>query len=132
MNSKNVKKVASILELSNGAVLKKIDQAYATVLDNIRDINTDPKKKRQIVITMTVTSDAERKNQMIESKVVTKLVPSDSIRMNLFDMKINDEETGEIKHVQAEATYQIPGQMNLDGEVNVPNVYIPSVDGKAN
>lgn len=133
MNSKNTNKVKSILEMSNRAVLRKVDEAYSQVMENIHDVNTDPLKKRKIVITMTIAADSERKNPVIESEVVAKLVSPHSIRMNLFDTVIEDSETGEVVHAQAEASYAVPGQINLDGEVNLPNVYIPeNPDGKAN
>ena len=119
MNTKKKKK--SILEMGNGSILEKVDREYGKVLKNIQDPNTDPVKVREI-------TDHERKNPSILAQVTSKLQPVNPIKVNLFDVEVLDQETGEAIKAQQEASDIASGQINIDGEIHVPEVYIPHLN----
>lgn len=52
----------SILSMAQGAIEEKVDYEVSRVIDNILDLNTDPKAKRKITITLVFQPDAERKH----------------------------------------------------------------------
>lgn len=51
----------SILEMSMGAILERVDYEMGKVLDNILDINTKPDAKRKITLNLTLTPAADRR-----------------------------------------------------------------------
>lgn len=132
MKLKNVKKQKSLLDMSNDAVHERFNYEYEKVIENIKDPNTDPGKARKIVVEFSFAADDTRRNIFTKINVKSKLEPTHSITMNLFDTTIEDTDTGEMVHVQAEATNVIPGQLSLDGEIHMPNVYVPETNGKQN
>lgn len=124
--STKVKRKKSIMEFGNGAILEKIDNEYAKVLQNIKDLNTDPTKAREITIKLKITADYERNNPTILASVTSKLMPVNPVKINLFDVKTVDEKTGEQVEAQQEASGIAPGQINLDGQVHIPEIYVPT------
>lgn len=109
----------SILEMSQGAIMERVNYEMGKVIQNILDPNTKPDAKRKLTITMTLTPSADRKT--IDVKTVSKstLVATDAITTGLFIT--SQPGTGEM--VVAELTPQIPGQMDFGGNVqNEPNI----------
>lgn len=130
MRLKNVQKQKSLLDMNNDAVHERFNYEYQKVIENIKDPNTDPGKARKVIVEFSFSADDSRKNIFTKINVKSKLEPTHSIAMNLFDTMIEDVETGEMVHVQAETTNVIPGQINLDGEIHLPNVYVLDTDVK--
>ena len=123
---KNKKNTSSILEFNGGAILERIDLELSKVLKNIADLNTDPVKPRKIKVELTVQADYERKNPAVTVKVSSSLQPTNPIKVSLLTVQIVDEETGEIKEGLQENCGVAPGQINLSGDVVMPEIYIPS------
>lgn len=123
----NKKKRKSILEMASGSILEKVDYEYARVLKNIQDPNTDAVKAREITIKLKIVADHERQNPTILAQVSSKLQPVNPVKINLFDIKTIDQETGEVIEAQQEASNIAAGQINLDGEVHMPEIYIPTL-----
>ena len=122
----NKKAKSSIMEFNGGAILERIDLELDKVLKNIADLNTDPVKPRKIKIELSVQADFERKNPSITVKVSRALQPTNPIKVNLFSVEVVDEKTGEVKEALQEACGVAPGQINLSGDVVMPEIYIPS------
>jgi hypothetical protein len=109
----------SILEMSQGAIMERVNYEMGKVIDNILDPNTKADAKRKLTITMTLTPSADRKT--IDVKTVSKatLVATDAVTTGLFIT--SKPGTGEM--VVAEMVPQIPGQMDFGGGVqNEPNI----------
>ncbi len=109
MKEKELKR-DSILRMAAGAIEEKVDYEVTRVIDNILDLNTDPKAKRKISITLTFQPDAERKHINIQAEAKSTLAPTAAVATS---MMITADGNGEM--VVAEMVPQIPGQMNING-----------------
>lgn len=108
----------SIDKIAGGAIAERINLELEKVLKNIRDPNTDYKKKRKLTLELTFTTgeDRELASATISTKVtlapakpvVTSLIIGTDGNGNVIASEINkqiagqtymevDEETGEIK-----------------------------------
>lgn len=105
----------SILEMSMGAILERVDYEMGKVIDNILDLNTKPTGKRKITVTLELIPSADRKTITVQTTAKSGLVPTDPVTTSLFIT--NQPNTGEM--VVAEMVPQVPGQMALDGSEQV-------------
>ncbi|OUQ76399.1 hypothetical protein [Flavonifractor sp. An100] len=105
----------SILEMSMGAILERVDYEMGKVIDNILDLNTKPTGKRKITVTLELIPSADRKTITVQTTAKSSLVPTDPVTTSLFIT--NQPNTGEM--VVAEMVPQVPGQMALDGSEQV-------------
>ena len=64
------KKSISLDELGRGAVIEMFDEALEQVLDNIDNPNTEPSKKRKIVVEVSMKPDKTR--SVVETDVSVK------------------------------------------------------------
>lgn len=101
----------SILEMSMGAILERVDYEMGKVIDNILDLNTKPNAKRKITVTLELIPSADRKTITVQSTAKAALVPTDPVGTSLFIT--TQPGTGEM--VVAEMVPQVPGQMAMDG-----------------
>ena len=101
----------SILEMSMGAILERVDYEMGRVLDNILDPNTKPTGKRKITISLELVPSADRRTITVLTTAKATLVPTDPVTTSLYIT--NQPSTGEM--VVAEMVPQIPGQTALDG-----------------
>lgn len=101
----------SILEMSMGAILERVDYEMGRVLDNILDPNTKPTGKRKITVTLELIPSADRRTITVQSTAKATLVPTDPVTTSLYIT--NQPSTGEM--VVAEMVPQVPGQTALDG-----------------
>lgn len=101
----------SILEMSMGAILERVDYEMGRVLDNILDPNTKPTGKRKITISLELVPSADRRTITVLTTAKATLVPTDPVTTSLYIT--NQPSTGEI--VVAEMVPQVPGQTALDG-----------------
>lgn len=101
----------SVLDLARGAIKERTEVELQKIIENITDPNTDPKKKRQMQITIDFLPDAERQTISLNTVVKSKLEPTHAISTGLY---LTGDAGG---MVAVELTPQIPGQTNLDGEV---------------
>ena len=103
----------SILEMSMGAILERVDYEMGKVLENILDPNTKPTAKRKITVNLELVPSADRKTITVQTTAASKLCATDPITTSLFIT--TKQSTGEM--VVAEMTPQIPGQYRLDGSI---------------
>lgn len=109
----------SILEMSMGAILERVDYEMGKVLDNILDPNTKATGKRKITVGLELVPSADRRTITVHTTAKSTLVPTEPITTSLFIT--NQPGTGEM--VVAEMVPQVPGQMFLDGgEQDSPKV----------
>ena len=101
----------SILEMSMGAILERVDYEMGRVLDNILDPNTKPTGKRKITISLELVPSADRRTITVLTTAKSTLVPTDPVTTSLYIT--NQPSTGEM--VVAEMVPQVPGQTALDG-----------------
>lgn len=103
----------SILEMSMGAILERVDYEMSRVLDNIIDPNTKATAKRKITVNLELIPSSDRKTITVQSTAKSTLVPTEPITTSLFIT--SQPGTGEM--VVAEMTPQVPGQVSMDGNV---------------
>lgn len=106
----------SILEMSMGAILERVDYEMEKVLNNILDLNTKPTGKRKITIALELVPSADRRTITVQTVAKSTLCPTEPITTSLY--VTNQPGTGEM--VVAEMTPQMPGQYALDGSVQEP------------
>ncbi len=122
MKNKKLKK--TFLELGGGAILERIDHEFARVMKNINDLNTDPVKTREINVKIKIQADHDRNNPSISATVSSKLCATHPIKVNLFNVITTDDDGNKVQALQ-EASNIAAGQLNIDGEVTMPEIYIP-------
>lgn len=103
----------SILEMTMGAILERVDYEMGRVLDNIIDPNTKATAKRKITVNLELIPSSDRKTITVQSTAKSTLVPTEPITTSLFIT--SQPGTGEM--VVAEMTPQVPGQVSMDGNV---------------
>lgn len=101
----------SILEMSAGAILERVDYEMGKVLDNILDPNTKPTGKRKITVCLELTPSADRRTITVQTTAKCALVPTDPVTTSLFIT--GKPQGGEM--VVAEMVPQVPGQLGFDG-----------------
>lgn len=109
MNEQPDKK--SILEMSMGAILERVDYEMEKVIENILDLNTKATGKRKITVGLEFIPSADRKTVTVQTTAKSTLCPTEPVTTNLFIT--TQPGTGEM--VVAEMTPQVPGQFNFDG-----------------
>lgn len=102
----------SILEMSMGAILERVDYEMGKVLDNIMDPNTSPTAKRKITVGLVLVPSADRRTITVSTTAKCTLTPTDPVTTSLCIT--TQPGTGEM--VVAEMVPQVPGQMFLSGE----------------
>lgn len=101
----------SILEMSMGAILERVDYEMGKVIDNILDPNTKPTGKRKITVSLELIPSADRRTITVQTTAKSALVPTDPVTTSLFIT--NQPGSGEM--VVAEMVPQVPGQVAFDG-----------------
>lgn len=103
----------SILEMSMGAILERVDYEMEKVLANILDPNTKATGKRKINVCLELVPSADRQTIVVNTVAKSTLCPTEPITTSLFIT--SQPGTGEM--VVAEMTPQVPGQFGMDGGV---------------
>lgn len=103
----------SILEMSMGAILERVDYEMGKVLENILDPNTKATAKRKITVGLDIIPSADRKTIVVQTTAKSTLCPTEAITTSLY--VTSQPGTGEM--VVAEMTPQVPGQFGMDGAV---------------
>lgn len=101
-------------EMCNGAIQEKFQHAFGRVMENLQDINTPYRDKREIVIKMTFAQNEQRDNVMADIKVTEKLA-SQGVLTTQFAVG-KDLKTGKI--IAEEYGNQLRGQTEMDVNVN--------------
>lgn len=103
----------SILEMARGAIMEQVDIEVGKIVENILDLNTDPKKKRTLQLTVDFTPTQDRSQVAINATAKSKLQPNNAIQTTIYVG--TDSSTGEIQAVEMVA--QVPGQQSFNGSV---------------
>lgn len=103
----------SILEMAQGAIMEQVNVEVSKIVDNILDLNTDPKKKRTLSLTVDFVPTQDRSQVAINATAKSKLLPNNAVQTTIYVGA--DSKTGEIQAV--EMVPQIPGQQSFDGSV---------------
>lgn len=101
----------SILEMCGCAILEKADIEAGKIIDNILDVNTDPKKKRRLTLTCDFVPTPDRTQVALSVTAKSALAESNPIQTTLTIGA--NQKTGEV--IAVENIPNVPGQMGLDG-----------------
>lgn len=101
----------SILEMSAGAILERVDYEMGKVINNILDPNTKATGKRKITVGLELVPSADRRTITVQTTAKCTLVPTEPVTTSLFIT--SQPSTGEM--VVAEMVPQVPGQLGMDG-----------------
>lgn len=101
----------SILEMSMGAILERVDYEMERVLKNILDPNTKATAKRKIAVTLEIVPSADRKTITVNTIAKSTLCPTEPITTSLCIT--TRPSTGEM--MVSEMMPQIPGQVDFTG-----------------
>lgn len=96
-------------ELVGGALQEKFNKAFEKVVENLQDINTPYKNKREINIKLKFTQNELRDDVSVEVDVTEKLAPQAGMKTGFAIGK--DLATGEL--FAEEYGKQIKGQMTV-------------------
>lgn len=64
----------SILEMSQGAILERVNYEMGKVIDNILDPNTKPDAKRKLTISLVLTPSSDRRTITVNTTAKSTLV----------------------------------------------------------
>ncbi|PFU01538.1 replication terminator protein [Bacillus thuringiensis] len=99
---------------ADGALAERFHQEFERVMENMADLNTDPKKARKIVLTLSFAGDKKRDVWNCQVQATSKLAPTEAVESKiLLDMDQNGKLVGQ------ELASGIQGQfyMDLQGDV---------------
>lgn len=91
--------------LAGGALQEHFERELETVLENIHDINTSPKKARTITMTLKLTTNDARDIIGVDVAAKSTLVPVDATEFNMVTGK-NERGTIEVKELRSGAKGQ--------------------------
>lgn len=95
-------------------MVERFDLALQEALDNIQDPNTDPKKPRKVVMTLTIAPDEDRSVGKYMIDVQSKLAPIKPHPGRVF--------LGRDIRGRGVATEEHPTQVEMDEVMNPKNV----------
>lgn len=98
-------------QLAQGGVQELFDMNVKKVLENVQDLNTEPKVKRKMTITIDFIPDETRRVILLDSNVKVSLAP---VRGVVSTVLAGKNAQGEIE--ANELLSQVPGQTYIDFE----------------
>lgn len=102
----------TLANMCSGGVQERIDRALAKVSDNILDINTDAKKKREVHVKIVLTPNGnDREDVTVNVQTSIKIAPETGLETQLYISK--DIHNGTVQLTE-HAKGQIKGQLTLD------------------
>lgn len=104
-------------ELMDGALTERFNYEMERVLQNVFDPNTNPKAKRQIQIVIDITPNERRDAAEFKVDVKSKVAPPIAVAQTVM---LYQDDDGNV--TATELTGQLPGQVDMDGNVNIPKV----------
>lgn len=102
-------------EMVGGALQEKFQNSFDRVMENLQDVNTPYKAKREIVIKMTFAQNEARDNVMTSIKVTEKLAAQGELTTQFAVGK--DLRTGKI--IAEEYGNKLKGQLEFGEEVDM-------------
>lgn len=112
--SKVMEVMIDLNTFADGALAERFHQEFERVMENMADLNTDPKKARKIVLTLSFAGDKKRDVWNCQVQATSKLAPTEAVESKiLLDMDQNGNLVGQ------ELASGIQGQfyMDLQGDV---------------
>ena len=113
----------SILDIDGGKMKEQADYELEKIKANLNDINANEKTKRTLTIKLTFLP-VDDGTVITSYEVIPKLAPMRPKQLILQQIKKADPETGLLIDVLMETTKQARGQLNLDGEIFEPEMYM--------
>lgn len=104
-------------ELMDGALTERFNYEMRRVLQNVFDPNTKPKAKRQIQIVIDIIPNERRDAAEFKVDVKSKIAPVEAVAQTVM---LYQDDYGNV--TATEITNQVPGQIDMDGEVTIPKV----------
>lgn len=102
----------TLANMCSGGVQERIDRALAKVSDNILDMNTEAKKKREVTVRIILApNENDREDVAVSVQTSVKLAPEMGLETQLFISK--DFRNGTVQLTE-HAKGQIKGQLTLD------------------
>ncbi len=111
------REIKSLDQLMDGQIVRRFNAELQKVWENIFDLRTDAYKPRQIALIFKFAPNAQRDAASMKADVQVKLVPPSPLEQTVL-MHVSDDGDIEV----SERTYQMPGQVDIEGNVTVPNV----------
>lgn len=111
------RQIRKLDELMDGALTERFNSEMERVLNNVFDPNTSPKAKRQIQIVIDITPNERRDAAEFKVDVKSKTAPPVAVTQTVF---LAMDDYGNV--TATEMANQVPGQINIDGEVSIPRV----------
>lgn len=104
-----------LTHIADGGLQEKLDKELEKVFNNILDLNTEAKAKRQVTITLTMSANEDRTVVDTILGVKTKLAPQNAVATTILVGR--DYDTGLVHANELKST--VPGQMYFDenGEI---------------
>jgi hypothetical protein len=100
--------------LAGGAVGERINIELQKIAENVQDPNTDWKKARKVVVTITLKPDEEREIALVSADVKTTLAPAHGIATKIIFGVENDGTP-----VAAELVSGMKNQMMIDNDGDI-------------
>lgn len=97
-------------DIASGALQEKFAHSFEKVMENMQDVNTPYKDKRQIVITMTFVQNEQRDNVVADISVKEKLAAQGGLTTQFAVGK--DLRSGKV--IAEEYGKQLRGQLSID------------------
>lgn len=111
------REIGKLDELMDGALTERFNYEMRRVLRNVFDPNTNPKAKRQIQIVIDITPNDRRDAAEFKVDVKSKTAPPMAVEQTVM---LYQDDDGNV--TATELTSQLPGQVDMDGNVNIPKV----------
>lgn len=111
------RQIKKLDELMDGALTERFNYEMERVLNNVFDPNTNPKAKRQIQIVIDIVPNERRDAAEFKIDVKSKTAPPVAVAQTVF-LAMDDH--GNV--TATEMTNQVPGQIDMNGEVSIPRV----------
>lgn len=107
------KSIVNLNTFAGGSLAVKLNEELQSIIDNIADPNTDAAKVRKLTLTISIKPSVKRSTAQVQIQAKSALAPAIASETTIVIDK--DIKTGKI--VAAEIGNQIPGQMELDIDV---------------
>ena len=112
------RQIKKLDELLDGGVTERFNMEMERVMNNVYDMNTDPKAKRQIQIIIDVKPNERRDAAEFKVDVKSRIASMMPITQTVF---LRQDDSGSV--FATEITKQVPGQIDMDGnEQPLPKV----------
>lgn len=106
-----VTKIINIETFADGAVNERLNLEIQKVLENINDLNTDPKKARTVQLSIKITPTENRQTVSVDVSAKTTLAPAVAIPATIIlDKDLNGKMTAK------ELKSGSKGQMYIDDD----------------